>query len=72
MLHHLEHLKQQLTAAQNQAQDTGSGIANSKEHLKSQIEDILVSDCLLCGEVMISTIDKPFIDNWERVDHDWQ
>ncbi|XP_019530422.3 vacuolar protein sorting-associated protein 18 homolog [Aedes albopictus] len=72
LLHHLEHLKQQLTAAQNQAQDTGSGIANSKEHLKSQIEDILVSDCLLCGEVMISTIDKPFIDNWERVDHDWQ
>ncbi|XP_062537198.1 vacuolar protein sorting-associated protein 18 homolog [Armigeres subalbatus] len=72
VLHHLESLKQQLTVAQNQPQDTISGISTNKEHLKSQIEDILVSDCLFCGEVMISTIDRSFIDNWERVDSDWQ
>lgn len=69
-------LKQQLTMAQNQPVDTGSttaeGISNSKEYLKSQIEDILASDCLFCGEVMINTIDKTFIENWERVDSDWQ
>ncbi|XP_055602186.1 vacuolar protein sorting-associated protein 18 homolog [Uranotaenia lowii] len=74
---HLMSLKQQLTVAQNQPLDGGSQtaadtISSSKEHLKTQIEDILASDCLYCGEVMIQTVDRPFIENWDRVDSDWQ
>ncbi|XP_053690859.1 vacuolar protein sorting-associated protein 18 homolog [Sabethes cyaneus] len=72
---HLKNLQQQLSAAQNQPIDTGSHAGDtmsSKEHLKNQIEEILASDCLYCGEVMINTIDRTFIENWEKVDSDWQ
>ncbi|XP_058443568.1 vacuolar protein sorting-associated protein 18 homolog [Malaya genurostris] len=75
VVNHLMSLKQQLSVAQNQPIDTGSHVGDtmsSKEHLKNQIEDILASDCLFCGEVMINTIDRTFIENWEKVDNDWQ
>ncbi|XP_055616898.1 vacuolar protein sorting-associated protein 18 homolog [Toxorhynchites rutilus septentrionalis] len=76
VVNHLMHLKQQLSVAQNQPLDTGSQtadtISSSKEYLKNQIEDILASDCLYCGDVMINTIDRTFIENWEKVDSDWQ
>lgn len=35
---------------------------NRLENLNSKIEDIISSECLLCGNLMIQTIDKPFID----------
>uniref|UniRef100_A0A8D8CPT7 Vacuolar protein sorting-associated protein 18 homolog n=1 Tax=Culex pipiens TaxID=7175 RepID=A0A8D8CPT7_CULPI len=77
VVHHLMNLKQQLTVAQQQLNhsagvDSVDAVTSSKEHLKAQIEDILASDCLYCGEVMIRTIDKTFIENWEKVDSDWQ
>ena len=41
----------------------GKGSAGtSREHLKSDIDDIIASECVYCGELMIRSIDKPFID----------
>ncbi|XP_062858441.1 vacuolar protein sorting-associated protein 18 homolog isoform X3 [Trichomycterus rosablanca] len=34
----------------------------SREQLKSDIDDIVASECAYCGELMIKCINKPFID----------
>ncbi|XP_007231569.3 vacuolar protein sorting-associated protein 18 homolog [Astyanax mexicanus] len=34
----------------------------SREQIKSDIDDIIASECAYCGELMIKSIDKPFID----------
>lgn len=41
----------------------GKGIAaTSREQIISDIDDIVASECAYCGELMIKSIDKPFID----------
>uniref|UniRef100_A0A672JBG5 Vacuolar protein sorting-associated protein 18 homolog n=1 Tax=Salarias fasciatus TaxID=181472 RepID=A0A672JBG5_SALFA len=41
----------------------GKGSAGtSREQIKSDIDDIIASECVYCGELMIKSIDKPFID----------
>lgn len=39
--------------------------------LQSEYEMLLAAECLLCGHNMIECIDRPFIENWERVVSDW-
>ncbi|XP_039596994.1 vacuolar protein sorting-associated protein 18 homolog [Polypterus senegalus] len=34
----------------------------SREQIKSDIDDIIAAECVYCGELMIKSIDKPFID----------
>ncbi|XP_048829852.1 vacuolar protein sorting-associated protein 18 homolog [Brienomyrus brachyistius] len=34
----------------------------SREQIKSDIDDIVAAECVYCGELMIKSIDKPFID----------
>lgn len=41
----------------------GKGNAGtSREQIKSDMDDIIASECVYCGELMIKSIDKPFID----------
>uniref|UniRef100_A0A6Q2X5J0 Vacuolar protein sorting-associated protein 18 homolog n=1 Tax=Esox lucius TaxID=8010 RepID=A0A6Q2X5J0_ESOLU len=41
----------------------GKGSASvSREQIKSDIDDIIACECVYCGELMIKSIDKPFID----------
>ncbi|XP_069493612.1 vacuolar protein sorting-associated protein 18 homolog [Ambystoma mexicanum] len=35
---------------------------HTREHIKADIDDIVAAECVYCGELMIRTIDKPFID----------
>ncbi|KAG0306462.1 hypothetical protein BGZ98_002342 [Dissophora globulifera] len=35
------------------------------ELLRDELDDLVASECLLCGEMMIKTIDKPFVSNEE-------
>lgn len=42
------------------------------DQIKLAIENILAADCLYCGELMINSIDQPFIDDWDKVNNDWQ
>lgn len=39
--------------------------------LKTEIEEILASDCLYCG-LLIETIDQPFFDDWDQVNVEWE
>ncbi|KAI7799511.1 vacuolar protein sorting-associated protein 18 homolog [Triplophysa rosa] len=45
----------------------------SREQIKSDIDDIVASECVYCGELMIKSIDKPFIDpsNFDQEMSSW-
>ncbi|XP_068631710.1 vacuolar protein sorting-associated protein 18 homolog [Battus philenor] len=45
-----------------------------REVLKNEIDDIVASECIFCGEYMIACIDKPFIadEDWDRVMKEWE
>lgn len=45
---------------------------SQRDTIKNEIETILAAECLFCGERMINLIDKPFIEDWDRVNLDWQ
>lgn len=78
-------LKQSLATAQHaveSAASAGVGSANAleaapvapishKEKLKSEIEAIISSECLYCGNLMINALDKPFVENWQQADSEW-
>ncbi len=72
----LSHLKQQLAGMSTQTHPDTASLngtkMSSRDQLKAEIETILGSDCLYCGEIMINSIDQPFINDWERVNSDWQ
>lgn len=69
-------LKQQLSSMSTQPQSDTSSLSGTKmsgrDQLKAEIETILGSDCLFCGEIMINSIDQPFIVDWDKVNSDWQ
>lgn len=60
-----------MAAPNAQTIDSLAGLS-TRDQIKDEIETILAGDCLFCGEFMINNIDKPFIDDWERVNLDWQ
>lgn len=74
----LSKLKQQLQALSLNIPVTNTTNFNESAHLlkrdniKNEIETILAAECLFCGENMINQIDKPFIEDWDRVNLDWQ
>lgn len=68
----LEELQKKLAAAtqttrsrqrpkEEDAVSLGKG-QGSREQIKSDIDDIVACECAYCGELMIKSIDKPFID----------
>lgn len=75
--HHLQSLNTSIAVPNSQQQiiDTvsinGTNLS-TRDQIKNEIETILAADCLFCGEYMINNIDKPFIDDWERVNMDWE
>lgn len=73
--HKLQSINTSTIAVPNSQQvDLGAinGTLETRDQIKNEIETILAADCLFCGEYMIQNIDKPFIDDWERVKMDWQ
>lgn len=72
----LNTLKQQLVTTMMGGMpqlDTATSTAVSqRDQIKNEIEGILAADCLYCGELMIDNIDKPFINDWNKVNLDWQ
>ncbi|XP_076258770.1 vacuolar protein sorting-associated protein 18 dor isoform X1 [Rhynchophorus ferrugineus] len=52
---------------------TGSGVS-AKEQVKTEIDNIIASECLYCGENMIRNIDKPFVEDYEyeNVMKEWE
>ncbi|CAG9821457.1 unnamed protein product [Phaedon cochleariae] len=66
----LADLERQLKILNNQTNidsvSTGSAGMSARDMVKSEIDNILASECLYCGENMIRNIDKPFIEDYEH------
>eukprot|EP00794_Sanderia_malayensis_P016888 gene16888-18594_t len=44
-----------------------------KEQLKSELDELIASECIYCGDIMIRSLDKPFIEahDFERMMSEW-
>jgi len=53
--------------------DSTTATPTSRESLKNELDDLIASECLYCGEIMIRTIDQPFIlpDEYDSVIESW-
>ncbi|CAG4937283.1 unnamed protein product [Parnassius apollo] len=71
----LSDLQRQLSVLSNieLSTPTSNGLP-LREVLKNEIDDIVASECIFCGEYMIACIDKPFIadEDWDRVMKEWE
>ncbi|KAM3959218.1 vacuolar protein sorting-associated protein 18 dor [Aphomia sociella] len=71
----LQDLQRQLNVLSNiELQTRTSSGLPMRELLKNEIDDIVASECVFCGEYMIACIDKPFIsdEDWDRVMKEWE
>lgn len=53
---------------------TGNTYSNQEiEHFKSELDDLLASECIYCGESLIKTIDEPFysVKEYDEVFKSW-
>ncbi|GAB5585428.1 tethering complex subunit [Umbelopsis nana] len=48
-----------------QGNDDASVMVARSEQLKEELDDIVASECVLCGDIMIKSIDQPFISEDE-------
>ncbi|KAL3236879.1 hypothetical protein MRX96_022134 [Rhipicephalus microplus] len=46
----------------------------TREKLMNELDDLIASECLFCGEIAIRSVDEPFIDPeaYEQVMNDWR
>lgn len=74
----LDDLNRQLKILNAQGQgdnlSTGSTGMSAKEVVKAEIDNIVASECLYCGENMIRNIDKPFIEEneYDKIMKEWE
>ncbi|XP_022256973.1 vacuolar protein sorting-associated protein 18 homolog [Limulus polyphemus] len=66
--HRVEEIQRQLVAMTGRddaaSLSSVSGIpgVSTKERLKMELDDLIASECLYCGDIMIRSVDAPFID----------
>lgn len=58
-------LKTSNTPANLDNLSTGSSGISARDQVKTEIDNIIASECLYCGENMIQNIDRPFIEDYE-------
>ncbi|GFG37001.1 hypothetical protein Cfor_07076 [Coptotermes formosanus] len=72
----LHDLQRQLAtfSARDDNVSTGSATVSARDQIKSDIDSIIASECLYCGDMMIRSIDQPFIEDedYERVMKEWE
>ncbi|KAI8059194.1 hypothetical protein BC940DRAFT_181029 [Gongronella butleri] len=54
--------------------DTASEVVHedNREQWQEELDDIVAGECVLCGDVMIKSVDQPFVSDEEvEVMHDW-
>jgi hypothetical protein len=49
------------------------GIAGNDQNFKEELDDLVASECIYCGDIMIRCVDKPFIEekDYEAVIQSW-
>lgn len=73
----LASLKQNIAAAANAiapteiVNETNGSHGSLLDQLQAEYEMLLAGECFLCGHTMIECIDRPFIENWDRVVSEW-
>ncbi|XP_034942311.1 vacuolar protein sorting-associated protein 18 homolog isoform X2 [Chelonus insularis] len=72
----LTDLQRQLTALPRKSDETvsiGSVSLSTKDQIKADLDELIASECLYCGEYMIESIDKPFIEeeNYDKIMAEW-
>ncbi|XP_025200060.1 vacuolar protein sorting-associated protein 18 homolog [Melanaphis sacchari] len=47
---------------------------NRRDKVKESLDKLLAAECFFCGDIMISLIDKPFIEDadFEKIKHEWE
>lgn len=72
----LHDLQRQLAAFSSRDDNVsvGSASMSARDQVKADIDSIIASECLYCGEMMIRSIDRPFIEDedYERVMKEWE
>ncbi|PNF16669.1 putative vacuolar protein sorting-associated protein 18 [Cryptotermes secundus] len=72
----LHDLQRQLAtfSARDDNVSMGSATLSARDQVKSDIDSIIASECLYCGEMMIRAIDRPFIEDedYEQVMKEWE
>lgn len=53
---------------------TGSSGMSARDTVKADIDNIVASECLYCGENMIRNIDMPFVDDneYDKILKEWE
>ena len=56
-----------------QSIDSRSLKMSKRELLRAELDDLIASECIFCGELMIKLIDKPFFEHteYEKINNDW-
>ncbi|ENN82501.1 hypothetical protein YQE_01126, partial [Dendroctonus ponderosae] len=74
----LSDLEKQLESLNTQSNSdnnsTGLSGMTRRDQVKAEIDNIIASECLYCGENMIRNVDKPFIEDfeYESITREWQ
>ncbi len=59
---------------QKRISDTGVVYTNDDiERIRNELDELLASECIFCGEFLINTVDEPFFnfDNYEAIFQSW-
>ncbi|XP_071479921.1 vacuolar protein sorting-associated protein 18 homolog [Diadema antillarum] len=76
----MSEIQSQLSALQSQRPQTSTASAEGTtkreemDRLRNELDDIVAAECVYCGDIMIGSIDKPFIDRdqYEAVMKSWE
>ena len=46
---------------------------SKKDMIRAELDDLIASECIHCGDIMIKLIDKPFIEpeEFDKVSQEW-
>merc|ERR1719464_1082964 len=52
---------------------SGGTKLSRREQLRAELDDLIASECVFCGDIMVKSIDKPFIadEDFDRVLAEW-
>ena len=75
----IEELRQELVSMKSadadvQSIDSRSLKMSRKDTIRAELDELIASECIHCGDIMIKLIDKPFIEpeDFENVSQEWQ
>lgn len=72
----LQEYRRQLASmsSKDDAISINSTSISARDQLKADIDAIVASECLYCGEMMIKSIDRPFVedDEYEQIMKEWE